>query len=291
AGGLWSSGLDPKKKGANCDQHSCDQRARSGGLWSGSLDLKRGVNRDQHSRDQRGRWFFKGWGIVMIPHRPEWFMKYSGNVRRTVVDFLHAPLNEYSSSPNDKKQWSLLIQKLRQKGVYEEDFSRHAAWIGGKLIQLVHTTMVPEQVKTMKIQAVVQGSRPEELRRQLQLWKTLFNFSVYILDGETFESGYTFSYRGERFDHAGTTCHITSVDLTCDQLRVYLYIDVSHLYFLGHTEPCEQSLIFRFVICACKVQLESIPEFCAARADENKTGTGTLTVNKQDEAFICRTFH
>ncbi|GJS59780.1 hypothetical protein Tco_0654564 [Tanacetum coccineum] len=28
-----------------------------------------------------------------------------------------------------------------------------------------------EQVKTMKIQAVVQGSRPEELRRHLQLWK------------------------------------------------------------------------------------------------------------------------
>nr|GEV85698.1 putative zinc finger, CCHC-type [Tanacetum cinerariifolium] len=43
---------------------------RSGGLWSGGLDSKRGANRDQHSRDQRGRWFFKGWGIVIIPHRP-----------------------------------------------------------------------------------------------------------------------------------------------------------------------------------------------------------------------------
>ncbi|GJU67867.1 hypothetical protein Tco_1254126 [Tanacetum coccineum] len=65
-------------------------------------------------------------------------------------DFSHAPPNEYSPSPNDKKQWSLgeavadlencdkkvsmkkafqdmLIQKLRQKGVYEESFSRHAA--------------------------------------------------------------------------------------------------------------------------------------------------------------------
>ncbi|GJW89149.1 hypothetical protein Tco_0164489 [Tanacetum coccineum] len=108
----------------------------------------------------------------------EWFVKYSANVRRTLADFSHAPLNEYSPSPNDKKQWSLgcwfggkLIQKLRQKGVYEESFSRHAAWIGGKLIQLMHTTMIPEQVKTMKIQAVVQGSRPEELRRHLQLWK------------------------------------------------------------------------------------------------------------------------
>ncbi|GJU02356.1 hypothetical protein Tco_1112694 [Tanacetum coccineum] len=87
----------------------------------------------------------------------------------TVADFSHAPLNEYSPSPDDKKQWSLVwgkpIQKLRQKGVYEESFSRHAAWIGGKLIQFMHTTMVPVQVKTMKIQAGIQVSRPRELTR------------------------------------------------------------------------------------------------------------------------------
>ncbi|GKE87319.1 hypothetical protein Tco_1564794 [Tanacetum coccineum] len=35
----------------------------------------------------------------------------------------------------------------------------------------MHTTMVPVQVKTMKIQAGVQVSRPGELRRHLQLWK------------------------------------------------------------------------------------------------------------------------
>ncbi|GKC03109.1 hypothetical protein Tco_0994719 [Tanacetum coccineum] len=66
-------------------------------------------------------------------------MKYSAYVRRIVADFSHAPPNEYSPSPNDKKQsfnsakigrcWfgGKLIQKLRQKGVYEESFSRHAA--------------------------------------------------------------------------------------------------------------------------------------------------------------------
>ncbi|GJU25111.1 hypothetical protein Tco_1163732 [Tanacetum coccineum] len=104
--------------------------------------------------------------------------RYSANMRRTDADFSHAPPNEYSPSPDDKKQWSLgcwfggkLIQKLRQKGVYEESFSRHAAWIGGKLIQLMHTTMVQEQVKTMKIQAGIQVLRRGELRRQLQLWK------------------------------------------------------------------------------------------------------------------------
>ncbi|GJX05031.1 putative reverse transcriptase domain-containing protein [Tanacetum coccineum] len=37
-----------------------------------------------------------------------WFMKYYANVRRTVADFSHAPLNEYSPSPDDKKQWSLV---------------------------------------------------------------------------------------------------------------------------------------------------------------------------------------
>ncbi|GJV77933.1 hypothetical protein Tco_1509517 [Tanacetum coccineum] len=102
--------------------------------------------------------------------------RYSAYVRRIVADFSHAPPNEYSPSPDDKKQWSLgcwfggkLIQKLRQKGVYEESFSRHAAWIGGKLIQFMHTTMVPVQVKTMKIQAGIQVSRPRELTDNNQL--------------------------------------------------------------------------------------------------------------------------
>nr|GEU51002.1 hypothetical protein [Tanacetum cinerariifolium] len=39
-----------------------------------------------------------------------------------------------------------LIQKLREKGIYEERFSRQAARIGGKLIQLMHSAMVPEQL-------------------------------------------------------------------------------------------------------------------------------------------------
>ncbi|GJX36481.1 hypothetical protein Tco_0248038 [Tanacetum coccineum] len=59
SGGLWSGGLDPKKKGANRDQHSHDQRAQSGDLWSGGLDPDRGANRDKHSRDQRECWFLK----------------------------------------------------------------------------------------------------------------------------------------------------------------------------------------------------------------------------------------
>ncbi|GKD46878.1 hypothetical protein Tco_1271523 [Tanacetum coccineum] len=59
-----------------------------------------------------------------------------------------------------------------------------SAWIGGKLIQLMHTTMVPEQVKTMKIQAEVQVSRQGELRRHLQLWKRFrrLYFIVIVLD-------------------------------------------------------------------------------------------------------------
>ncbi|GJV27688.1 hypothetical protein Tco_1384136 [Tanacetum coccineum] len=57
-----------------------------------------------------------------------------------------------------------LIQKLHQKGVYEEIFSRHAAWIRGKLIQLMHITVVPQQVKTLKIQAEAQNIKMDFLR-------------------------------------------------------------------------------------------------------------------------------
>nr|GEV85017.1 cardiolipin synthase (CMP-forming), mitochondrial [Tanacetum cinerariifolium] len=40
------------QRGANCDQHSRDQRAWSGGLWSGGLDPKKGANRDQHMTNE-----------------------------------------------------------------------------------------------------------------------------------------------------------------------------------------------------------------------------------------------
>ncbi|GJR57968.1 Orf y [Tanacetum coccineum] len=64
----------------------------------------------------------RGWGKIVSPKNVyirdfidfdatmfylEWFVKYSANVRRTLADFSHAPLNEYSPNPNDKKQWSL----------------------------------------------------------------------------------------------------------------------------------------------------------------------------------------
>ncbi|GJY50363.1 reverse transcriptase domain-containing protein [Tanacetum coccineum] len=96
-----------------------------------------------------------------------WFMKYYANVRRTVADFSHAPLNEYSPSPDDKKQWSLVwfdfykipLCTLMTRGKLESEtspkrismksgFSRHAAWIGGTLIQFMHTyKWFPVQVK------------------------------------------------------------------------------------------------------------------------------------------------
>ncbi|GKA42616.1 hypothetical protein Tco_0735276 [Tanacetum coccineum] len=41
--------------------------------------------------------------------QPSWGKMY---VRRTVADFSHAPLNEYSPSPDDKKQWSLNLLKI-----------------------------------------------------------------------------------------------------------------------------------------------------------------------------------
>ncbi|GJR07243.1 reverse transcriptase domain-containing protein [Tanacetum coccineum] len=44
----------------------------------------------------------------------------------------------------------------------------------------MHTTMVPVQVKTMKIQAGVQVSRPGELRRHLQLWKRFGRQAIVV---------------------------------------------------------------------------------------------------------------
>ncbi|GJW29647.1 hypothetical protein Tco_0046522 [Tanacetum coccineum] len=57
------------------------------------------------------------------------------------------------------------------KRLYDDAFQVMLHENGGKLIQFMHTTMVPVQVKTMKIQAGVQVSRQGELRRHLQLWK------------------------------------------------------------------------------------------------------------------------
>nr|GEY39961.1 G-type lectin S-receptor-like serine/threonine-protein kinase At1g67520 [Tanacetum cinerariifolium] len=52
-----------------------------------------------------------------------------------------------------------------------------------KLIQLMQTAMVPEQVMTMKIQAGIQVSRPRELKRHLQLCKRFgrLHLIVFVL--------------------------------------------------------------------------------------------------------------
>ncbi|GJR08364.1 hypothetical protein Tco_0791016 [Tanacetum coccineum] len=66
-----------------------------------------------------------------------------------------------SSKPSWGNAWEADLEKLRQKGVYEKRL-KNCCMSWGKLIQLMHTTMVPEQVKTMKIQAGVQVSRLED---------------------------------------------------------------------------------------------------------------------------------
>ncbi|GJZ64444.1 hypothetical protein Tco_0620865 [Tanacetum coccineum] len=70
------------------------------------------------------------------------------------------------------------------KKIYEVKLSKTTDISWGKLIQFMHTTMVPEQVKTMKIQAGVQVSRQGELIRHLQLWKCFgrLYFIVIVLD-------------------------------------------------------------------------------------------------------------
>ncbi|GJS77875.1 hypothetical protein Tco_0727756 [Tanacetum coccineum] len=62
------------------------------------------------------------------------------------------------------------------------------------------TTMVPEQVKTMKIQAGIQGSRPEELRRHLQLWKC-FGRLYYVVIILVRNIDQTINLNIDDFDH------------------------------------------------------------------------------------------
>ncbi|GJX74948.1 zinc finger, CCHC-type containing protein [Tanacetum coccineum] len=107
-------------------------------------------------------------------------------VRSIVMpDFSQAPPHEYSSSPkivqatskfqNLLKIWMLVWGEADSETSTKRSLKRKlfktCCMNWGELIQLMHTTMVPEQVKTMKIQAGVQVSRQGELRRHLQLWK------------------------------------------------------------------------------------------------------------------------
>ncbi|GKA13225.1 nucleotide-binding alpha-beta plait domain-containing protein [Tanacetum coccineum] len=75
SGGLWSDGLDPKKRKGLPNPVTLtvavDNELGVVGYGAVSLDQRGGANPDRHSRGTNGgRWFFKGWGIVMIPHQP-----------------------------------------------------------------------------------------------------------------------------------------------------------------------------------------------------------------------------
>ncbi|GJS74331.1 hypothetical protein Tco_0707172 [Tanacetum coccineum] len=62
----------------------------------------------------------------------------------------------------------------------------------------MHTTMVPEEVKTMKIQAGIQVSRPRELRRQLQLWKRFGR--LYLIVFVLVRNVFTLDYDSQMID-------------------------------------------------------------------------------------------
>ncbi|GJT02351.1 retrovirus-related pol polyprotein from transposon TNT 1-94 [Tanacetum coccineum] len=59
--------------------------------------------------------------------------------------------------------------------------------LGGELIQLMHTTMVPEQVKTMKIQAGIQVSSPGELKDNFNFGSALETLLYYVVTNDMFQ--------------------------------------------------------------------------------------------------------
>ncbi|GJW55415.1 hypothetical protein Tco_0099500 [Tanacetum coccineum] len=150
--------------------------------------------------------------------------QFSAYVRRIVADFSHALPNEYSPSLDNKKQESLvwfdfykiplytsmtsrrlfkllqsfriclrygcwfggkLIQKLRQKGVYEESFSRHAAWIGRE-VNLVHAyyngSCTSKDNEDPSWSTSFKTKRTQKTSSALEvLWKTLFLLYLYLI--------------------------------------------------------------------------------------------------------------
>ncbi|GJT14380.1 putative reverse transcriptase domain-containing protein [Tanacetum coccineum] len=139
----------------------------------------------------------------------EWFMKYSANVRRTVVELSHAPPNEYSPSPNDKKQWSLDVEfgwevnsrKLQQnRSMKKEDMLQglgevnptHAYYNGSCTSK---DTKDPSWSTCFKTRSTQKTSLALE-----DLWKTLFMLYLYLIGtlGEDWGTGRQASRGGGR---------------------------------------------------------------------------------------------
>ncbi|GJW35305.1 ubiquitin carboxyl-terminal hydrolase 9 [Tanacetum coccineum] len=87
----------------------------------------------------------------------EWFVKYSANVRRTVANFSHAPPNEYSPRPNDKKKWLLV-------------------WYDFYKIPTSKDNKDPSWSTRFKTKRTQKTSSALEA-----LWKTLFMLYLYLL--------------------------------------------------------------------------------------------------------------
>ncbi|GJX47619.1 hypothetical protein Tco_0272809 [Tanacetum coccineum] len=122
-----------------------------------------------------------------------WFVKYSANGRRTVVDFSHAPLNKYSPSPNDKKQWSLvwfdfykiplstlMTRHRRSKLEYkfqDKEYSEDIFSFGSALEDFIYVVFVPDRnigihVDPAKIESIKDWASPKspmEIRQTLGL--------------------------------------------------------------------------------------------------------------------------
>ncbi|GJX96367.1 hypothetical protein Tco_0352165, partial [Tanacetum coccineum] len=119
---------------------------------------------------------------------------YSAYVRRIVVDFSHAPLNEYSPSPDEKKQWSLvwfnfykipLCTNFAKKESMKKDFQDMLHGFGGE-VNPVHAYYIGSC--TSKDNEDSSGSTSFKTRRTKKtssalevLWKTLFLLYLYMI--------------------------------------------------------------------------------------------------------------
>ncbi|GJX29717.1 hypothetical protein Tco_0237796 [Tanacetum coccineum] len=145
-----------------------------------------------------------------------------------------------------------------KKGVYEEIlFKDKLHEFGGELIQFMHTTMVPVQVKTMKIQAGVQVSRPGELKRHLQLWKRFedFIYVLYCTDRE--HSKYFHIRQNTRME---VTRDLKVVDAISTHTGIFVFIQDNDTFIVkAKSSRSSDDIIHKTLIIPCFYDSASTP--------------------------------
>ncbi|GJT48261.1 hypothetical protein Tco_0974418 [Tanacetum coccineum] len=137
----------------------------------------------------------------------------------------------------------------------------------------MHTTMVPEQVKTMKIQAGIQVSRPGELKRQLQLWKRfgrLYSIvfvlvrnisdssSSFVSGGGVNTSDFPVNNSGNDSDSSDDIINTQNEEVTTLEENIFLRFSLTiSLFIMENANPSSSTPNSEFLDPKKKLEIES----------------------------------